>query len=129
MAILALALNPPRRDVLVYSDFSYVVKGCQRFLTSTRRRLRRSNRCLWHQLMEAVSRHKGNGFKFVVAKCAAHGRDDKQAEHVKSATNLLTRRRRRPTDLATSPVCSLTTPSLTAFSSADALSEVTHVAI
>ncbi len=88
MAILALALNPPRRDVLVYSDSSYVVKGCQRSLTSTRRRLRRSNRYLWHQLTEAVDNHRSNGFKFVVAKCAAHGRDDKQAEHINAGNKL-----------------------------------------
>ena len=83
MAILALALNPPERDVLVYSDSAYVVRGCQRLSSpSTRRQLRRSNRHLWARLQAAIAVHKGNDFKFVVAKCAAHGKDAKQAEHI-----------------------------------------------
>ena len=78
--------------------------------------------------MEDVAIHKSNGFKFVVAKCAAHGRDDKQAEHINVGNKLAdTAAKAANRERATSPVCSSTTPSPTAYSSADAQSEVTHV--
>ena len=57
MAILALAQDPPQRDVVVYTDSSYVLKGCSRHHTSTRRSLRQTNRYLWHLLELAVKAH------------------------------------------------------------------------
>ena len=78
MAILALARNAPANDVLVYTDSSYVVKGCRRHGLSARRQIRRSNRYLWHELGVALAKHRANGFQFVVAKCSAHGKDPGQ---------------------------------------------------
>ena len=78
MAIVELAENPPQQDILVYTDSAYVLKGCSKAPLTPRRILRQSNRALWHSLRTAIKKHTDKNLRFVVAKCAAHGRDPKQ---------------------------------------------------